>query len=200
MTLTPLQKDFTIPPRIVYEACVYDPDPDDVPDEEKPQQEDDEDEDDYNERLEQWEDSIRELVLPEPDEFKPRFAPESALDMRKEFGQRGLQVIVKLANIYLTREKPIYNGGTWHVEGQMVRLQFLTPSHLEADACAHRMSIFVLRQFITIPLQISQRAVSHSGNYQTTWPMFRMRKITTTGSRLYLDARTMTRRFSILAT
>jgi len=32
--------------------------------------------------------------------------------MRKEFGQRGLQVIVKLANIYLTEKKPIYNGGT----------------------------------------------------------------------------------------
>ncbi|KIM72382.1 hypothetical protein PILCRDRAFT_99389 [Piloderma croceum F 1598] len=119
MTLTPLQKDFTILPRIVYEECVYDPDPEDIPDEEKPQQEDGEDEDDYYERLEQWENSIRKLVLPEPDEFKPRFAPESVLDMRKEFGQRGLQVIVKLANIYLTGKKPIYNGGTWHVEGQL---------------------------------------------------------------------------------
>jgi len=46
MTLTPLQKDFTIPPRIVHEECVYDPDPEDMPDEEKPQQEDGEDDDD----------------------------------------------------------------------------------------------------------------------------------------------------------
>ena len=29
-----------------------------------------------------------------------------------------LQVIVKLANIVLTPEKPEYSGGTWHVEGK----------------------------------------------------------------------------------
>ncbi|OAA72249.1 hypothetical protein ISF_01322 [Cordyceps fumosorosea ARSEF 2679] len=29
-----------------------------------------------------------------------------------------LQVIVKLANIHLTPEKPRYNGGSWHIEGQ----------------------------------------------------------------------------------
>lgn len=122
MTLTPLQKDFTIPPRIVYQDCLYDPDPEDIPEDEKPQQEDDEDEDDYYERLQEWEDSIRKIVLPEPEEFKPRFALESTLDLRKEFGHRGLQVIVKLANIHLTPEKPTYEGGTWHVEGQLVRV------------------------------------------------------------------------------
>jgi len=122
MTLTPLQKDMTIPPRIVYTSCDYDPDPYDMPEEERPQQEEDEDEDDYNERLGEWEEEIRELILPEPEEFTPRFAPESALDLKNEFGQRGLQVIVKLANIHLTPEKPQYDGGTWHVEGQLVRL------------------------------------------------------------------------------
>ncbi|PBK83540.1 hypothetical protein ARMGADRAFT_1137151 [Armillaria gallica] len=30
---------------------------------------------------------------------------------------RKLQVIVKLANIFLTPEKPVYEGGSWHVEG-----------------------------------------------------------------------------------
>ncbi|KAK4508643.1 hypothetical protein PRZ48_002382 [Zasmidium cellare] len=30
----------------------------------------------------------------------------------------GLQVIVKLANIHLTPEKPTYDGGSWHIEGQ----------------------------------------------------------------------------------
>ena len=30
---------------------------------------------------------------------------------------RTLKVIVKLANIELTPEKPYYNGGAWHVEG-----------------------------------------------------------------------------------
>ncbi|KAH7493850.1 hypothetical protein FOMA001_g19 [Fusarium oxysporum f. sp. matthiolae] len=28
-----------------------------------------------------------------------------------------IQVIVKLANIHLTPEKPVYNGGSWHTEG-----------------------------------------------------------------------------------
>ncbi|KPM39634.1 hypothetical protein AK830_g6934 [Neonectria ditissima] len=30
-----------------------------------------------------------------------------------------IQVIVKLANIHLTPEKPTYDGGSWHVEGQL---------------------------------------------------------------------------------
>lgn len=28
-------------------------------------------------------------------------------------------MIVKLANIHLTPEKPSYGGGSWHIEGQM---------------------------------------------------------------------------------
>ena len=36
-----------------------------------------------------------------------------------DFGEQGLQVIVKLANIELTPEKPTYDGGSWHVEGQL---------------------------------------------------------------------------------
>ncbi|GKT95629.1 hypothetical protein Ct61P_13479 [Colletotrichum tofieldiae] len=30
-----------------------------------------------------------------------------------------IQVIVKLANIHLTPEKPTYGGGPWHIEGQL---------------------------------------------------------------------------------
>jgi hypothetical protein len=44
------------------------------------------------------------------------------VDLKREFGETGLQVIVKLANIYLTSDKPRYGGGTWHVEGQLVRV------------------------------------------------------------------------------
>jgi len=42
------------------------------------------------------------------------------VDLQKDYGKQGLQVIVKLANIHLTPEKPEYGGGTWHIEGQMV--------------------------------------------------------------------------------
>ena len=41
------------------------------------------------------------------------------LNLREKFKDRGLQVIVKLANIHLTPDKPEYAGGTWHVEGQL---------------------------------------------------------------------------------
>ena len=39
---------------------------------------------------------------------------KKAVDLR----EKTLQVIVKLANIVLTPEKPEYGGGTWHVEGE----------------------------------------------------------------------------------
>jgi hypothetical protein len=52
-----------------------------------------------------------------------------------------IQVIVKLANIHLTPDKPTYSGGSWHVEGQLnehicaTALDYydsanITPSHL----------------------------------------------------------------------
>jgi hypothetical protein len=41
--------------------------------------------------------------------------------LKRQFKNKGIQVIVKLANIHLTPEKPEYGGGTWHVEGQLVR-------------------------------------------------------------------------------
>ena len=44
--------------------------------------------------------------------FKPH-APRSHIDLK---GSR-LQVIVKLASIILTPEKPTYDGGNWHIEG-----------------------------------------------------------------------------------
>ena len=46
--------------------------------------------------------------------------PEMTVDLKRDYGNRGLQIIVKLANIELTPEKPNYEGGTWHVEGQLV--------------------------------------------------------------------------------
>jgi hypothetical protein len=34
-------------------------------------------------------------------------------------GAQRLQIIVKLANIHLTPDKPTYDGGSWHMEGQL---------------------------------------------------------------------------------
>lgn len=104
--------------RIHYRSCTYEGEP-----EESPKIGNGESEDDFSQRLEEWEarQRIRRLVLPEPGQFNaPTSDDAKKFDLQKEFGHRGLQVIVKLANIHLTPEKPRYEGGSWHVEGQMV--------------------------------------------------------------------------------
>lgn len=68
-----------------------------------------------------WEGS-RPIKLPEPGEFEaPCIGASDQVNLRERFGGNGLQVIVKLANIELTPEKPEYGGGTWHVQGRLVR-------------------------------------------------------------------------------
>lgn len=120
-TLAPL-KDRTLPiERVSYTQCVYDPDPErDWPQDIYPSQNPAESDMDYWRRREQWFEDTRRVVLPEPNEF---IAPETKpmFNLKEKFTEKGLQIIVKLANIQLTPEKPEYAGGTWHVEGQMVR-------------------------------------------------------------------------------
>jgi len=126
LTLAPLgpgaQADAPLYRRIVYGGVLYDPDPEDedVQREHRPQQETDEDEDEYEERLREWAyDFMGQCVVrPEPRQFAVPLKP--SLDLKEGFGGK-LQVIVKLANIELTPEKPKYEGGAWHVEGMMVR-------------------------------------------------------------------------------
>ncbi|MDQ0585727.1 hypothetical protein QF030_007905 [Streptomyces rishiriensis] len=62
-----------------------------------------------------WEN--RSPVVPDAPAFTPPESPgESA---RVDLRGRRLQVIVKLATIHLTPDKPEYPGGSWHVEGMM---------------------------------------------------------------------------------
>ena len=76
--------------------------------------------------LEKWVDTHRTLVTPEPEPYsvrqkytQPDHLRTKPVDLRKDFADHGLQVIVKLANIHLTPEKPEYGGGSWHIEGQL---------------------------------------------------------------------------------
>jgi hypothetical protein len=120
MTLTPL-KDQDWYHRIDYDLK-FDPDPDYMDEEDKPQQEEGEEDDAFWERRENWEENYRKTVLPEPESFiRPRH-PDTKVNLKKDYANRGLQIIVKLANIELTPEKPSYEGGTWHVEGQLASL------------------------------------------------------------------------------
>lgn len=107
--------------RIQYDECLYDPDPND--ESLGPQLEPGEDvrSESYWVRREQWSEATRKVVLPEPGIFQPPAQPKNPVDLIKDYGDRGLQVIVKLANIHLMPENPNYEGGTWHVEGQLVR-------------------------------------------------------------------------------
>ncbi|KAK4495485.1 hypothetical protein PRZ48_013817 [Zasmidium cellare] len=95
-------------------------DEDEEEDEDDDEDDDDDDDDDPRRRN-------RTLVMPEPDDYATRRGYEhpdwnpvpKAVDLRKDWAEQGLQIIVKLANIHLTPEKPTYDGGSWHVEGQL---------------------------------------------------------------------------------
>lgn len=113
-TLTLVQDNYK---RITYYDVEYDEHP-----EPEPQLASDEDEwsEEFGRRYDEWK-KREPLRRPEPDEFAPHvIEPEGQVDLREDFAQKGLQVIVKLANIELTPEKPEYDGGSWHVEGQLV--------------------------------------------------------------------------------
>lgn len=99
-----------------------DPDPEKLPMDQKLRQRDDEQDDDFFYRYHQWEINTRKLVQPEPGEFESPLKPEAPVNLANDYASKGLQVIVKLANIHLTPDGPEYEGGTWHVEGQLVGL------------------------------------------------------------------------------
>jgi hypothetical protein len=95
------------------------------------EEEDDEDDDDdawaenHNrvDELQDWRDDNCVLEQPEPEyrsqtEYCKDHSPH-LVDLKKDFADRGIQVIFKLANIHLTPEDPKYPGGSWHIEGSL---------------------------------------------------------------------------------
>lgn len=67
--------------------------------------------DDYHDH---WERELEWPLIPDPPPFSP---PDVDRRVNIELRGRTLQVIVKLANIILTPDRPEYPGGSWHVEG-----------------------------------------------------------------------------------
>ena len=95
----------------------------------RPIEEDFEDEEEAWENVRKWE-AAQPIKQPEPyGRFKaPDYQkPGDWVDLKTEYRGSGLQVIVKLANIELTPENPEYEGGSWHIEGQLVSI---FPSHI----------------------------------------------------------------------
>ncbi|KAJ2936723.1 hypothetical protein H1R20_g369, partial [Candolleomyces eurysporus] len=97
----------------------------------------------------------REIVVqPEPgafDMFRKWRRNPKAIDFMELYGKQGrpLQVIVKLANIELTPEKPSYEGGSWHVEGQ--QNEHIVATALYYYSCHNiKSSHLAFRQFVSV--------------------------------------------------
>ncbi|KAK7963383.1 hypothetical protein PG988_010357 [Apiospora saccharicola] len=89
---------------------------------------------------------IREPVFLQPDSFtEVDYAVAAGETLREKFLDSGLQVIVKLASIELTPEKPEFAAGSWHVEGQMnehicaTALYYLDSENVTPSSLAFRM-------------------------------------------------------------
>ncbi|KAJ5394355.1 uncharacterized protein N7487_011996 [Penicillium crustosum] len=103
-----------ITPRIEYSKVEYGEHPDPKP---VQPEGDGYDTDAFWELYEEWE-STHPIIPPEPASFEPRNETYSA-DLREQFPDKKLQIIVKLANIELSQDNPEYEGGSWHIEGQL---------------------------------------------------------------------------------
>ncbi|KID84787.1 Armadillo-like helical [Metarhizium guizhouense ARSEF 977] len=70
--------------------------------------------------------------------------------------RRRLQVIVKLANIHLTPERPSYDGGSWHVEGQL-------NEHICATALFYHDSDNITPSRLDLRTQANREGLDESG-------------------------------------
>ncbi|GIC85913.1 uncharacterized protein Aud_001755 [Aspergillus udagawae] len=110
-TLTLLQDEYK---RIEYYEVEYEDHSEPEP---EAADEDEEDSDEFCELHWEWQRG-QPIKQPEPGSFVPHTL-KNQVNLRQEYAERGLQVIVKLAYIELTPEKPEYEGGSWHIEGQL---------------------------------------------------------------------------------
>jgi len=120
LTLAPLHPNASsIRQRVHFNVLRYESNFESWPEDTGPQEEVGETRDECDDRYRQWVEESRVVVLPYPaTSFRPIERPQR-FDLKK-FKDRGLQAIVKLANIQLTPDRPSYEGGSWHVEGQIV--------------------------------------------------------------------------------
>ena len=65
--------------------------------------------------------AVRKPVLPEPSFEDVDYGVKHGQRLSEKFHNSGLQVIVKLASIELTPEKPQFPHGSWHVECMQIR-------------------------------------------------------------------------------
>ena len=95
------------------------------------------------EGYEEWKEN-RWPLIPEPPSFTPT-TEEGRIGVNLR--GRSLRIIVKLANIVLTPDKPSYPGGSWHVEGMMnesivaTGLYYYASENITESRLAFRMQV-----------------------------------------------------------
>jgi hypothetical protein len=90
---------------------------------------------------------VRKPRIPDVPEFKDvDYAPTDDQRLMNRFRESGLQIIVKMASIELTPEKPEFPAGGWHVEGQMneyicaTALYYLDSENITDNSLSFRMA------------------------------------------------------------
>ena len=90
--------------------------------------------------------AIRKARLPELPLFDDiDYTPREHMRLFDRFRESGLQIIVKMASIELTPEKPEFPAGGWHVEGQMnehicaTALYYLDSENITTNSLSFRM-------------------------------------------------------------
>ena len=75
----------------------------------------------YADRIHEWLDEARILALPDAGAFAGPPSHPLPYPLSEKFKDQGLQVFIKLTNIQLCPDNPIfYDGDTWHADGQIV--------------------------------------------------------------------------------
>ncbi|KAH7355962.1 hypothetical protein BKA66DRAFT_574864 [Pyrenochaeta sp. MPI-SDFR-AT-0127] len=111
---------------------------------EEEDEEEEEDIDEENIKEYKWE-LIRKPRIPELEFEDVDYAPEDGKRLIDRFRNSGLQIIVKMASIELTPEKPDFPVGGWHVEGQMnehicaTALYYLDSENITDSSLSFRM-------------------------------------------------------------
>jgi hypothetical protein len=190
MSLTPIKDMLHSRSRIEYRQARYRTVEKDVQ-KKCPQQLKHETQSEFEDRLHNWQKCAYEAIQPEPGKFTINAIPpfladdlppeerhkhrvESQMDLQKDYGERGLQVIVRIHNTMLRPDKPEYDT-PWHVEGQMVRrVSVLSHSFFlfffsDADLLAFcRTSTYVQDRTTFLMLRTLRTLASNSARHRTS--------------------------------
>ncbi|KAF3009738.1 hypothetical protein E8E13_009270 [Curvularia kusanoi] len=101
--------------------------------------------------------ALRKPVLPNVCFEDVEYEPKTESRLFDKFRDSGLQIIVKIASIELTPEKPQFPQGGWHVEGQM-------NEHIACTALYYLESENITTSNLSFRMQTSQDIINDGDN------------------------------------